>query len=137
MDIFRLNIYAPIPMTTILLIDTIILFYSRYPTEGWIAILFLLGLGYIGFKLTNGLIIGYMKSDMSDDSKSFFLIIHGIASVILAFYLPNNFLNRFEFFKLLYEKHTYWIGITILLLLIIFLMLIGIFISLVFKKKKE
>lgn len=96
-------------------------------TRLWVSVvaLIVLGLGYLGFKLTRGFIGGYLKARIGDNVKSTLIGIHGFGSVILALMLPNNYLVELDFFRELYAQSELWIAASILTLLFIFLLLFG------------
>jgi hypothetical protein len=84
-----------------------------------------MGLGYLCFKMTRGLIGGYLRADIGDNLKGALILIHGFVSVILAFILPNNYLNEISFIKELYEQNGLWIAFSILILTFLFLLIFG------------
>lgn len=93
--------------------------------------LFVLGLGYIGFRLTKGFIGGYLKADIGDEMKSTLLVIHGLGSLILALILPNNYLIDIDVLRDLYNESEIWIAASILTLLFVFILLFGTIFTLV------
>lgn len=108
-------------------LDIILRVYQNPLTHVIVAVVvvMLLGLGYFGFKVTKGFIIGYMKANIGDNLKMTFLLIHGFGSFILAMILPNNYLNGIDFIRGIYEQNELWIGASIVTLLFIFLLLFG------------
>ena len=104
-----------------------LLFFASPQTRFWttVVLLLVLGVGYLGFRLTKGFIGGYLKADIGDRVKSALFIIHGLVSLILALILPNNYLIDIDFFRDLYSQSELWIAASILVLLFMFLVLFG------------
>jgi hypothetical protein len=96
-------------------------------TNVWVSVvgLFVLGLGYLGYRLTKGFIGGYLKADIGDNLKAMMIGIHGLGSLILALILPNNYLVDIDFFRELYEQNGLWIAASIVILLFAFLVVFG------------
>lgn len=118
-------------------IDILLRFPANPQTRFWLSvvILIILGLGYLGFKLTKGFIGGYLKADIAHNLKITLLMIHGFLSLILALILPNNYLNDIDFIGNLYKQNELWIAFTVMILLFTFLLLFGSFFTLLTKKK--
>lgn len=110
-----------------------LLFLPSPETKFWsgLVALFVLGLGYIGFRLTKGFIGGYLKADIGDEMKSTLLVIHGLGSLILALILPNNYLIDIDVLRDLYNESEIWIAASILTLLFVFILLFGTIFTLV------
>ena len=111
--------------------------FSDPMTSIWVGVvaLFVLGLGYLGVKLTRGFISGYLKANIGDNLKIAFVTIQGLGSLILALMLPNNYLVEIEFFRGLYEQSGLWIATSIVILLFTFIVLFGTLFTLLTKNK--
>jgi hypothetical protein len=114
---------------------TILRFFVNPEVSFWVTVvvLIMLGVGYIGLRLTKGLIVGYLKADINDTLKGILLLIQGLGSLILALALPNNYLNGFTFFDSLYKESELWIAASIFILLLLFLITFGTFFSWIFR----
>jgi hypothetical protein len=104
-----------------------LLFFPSHDTKFWtgLVLLFTLGLGYLGFKLTKDFIGGYLKANIGSQAKSTLFAIHGLALLILALILPNNFLVDIDPARRLYDQSGLWIAASIVILLFVFLLLFG------------
>ena len=116
------------------MIQSIILFrpFVSPATSFWgtVVVVIALGVGYIGFRLIKGFIVGYLKVNIRDNLKVTLLFVQGLGSLILALALPNNFLNQFAFFEGLYAESGLWIAVSVFILLLLFLILFGTLFSL-------
>lgn len=112
-----------------------LIFYSA-ETKFWFSLVFLFvaGVGYVGYKLTRGFIGGYLYTGIGDSLKGGLLIMHGLASLLLALILPNNFLVEIEMFHTLYEESELWIAASMVILLFLFLLGIGSLLTIVTKR---
>lgn len=112
-----------------------ILLIARSSTRFWtfLVFLFVAAIGYLGYKVTRGYSVGYLKSNINDRWKGAFLLIQGFASVILALILPNNYLVDIDFFKRLYDENELWIAASIVTLLFLLLIIFGLLFTLIAK----
>lgn len=111
---------------------TIFLFGQRNPTAYAFIIIAILVLG-VALWFTKGIAFGYMQSKLSDKAKSAIVAFHVLISFILALALPNNYLNEFPFFELLYKSSEWWIPVTMFILLLFLIIVLGLFVSIIFR----
>jgi hypothetical protein len=113
------------------------MFFVSAQSKLWVNLIFLfiLALGYLGFKLTRGYIGGYLKADIAHRWKRTLYFVHGLGSLIIAMILPNNFLVKIDFIRGLYDQSGLWIAASIVTLLFAFLILLGAFFTFVTVKK--
>jgi hypothetical protein len=66
---------------------------------------------------------------MSSRLKNTLMNVHGFSALILALLLCNNYLNKINFFKKLYDENELWIARTMLLRLFLLILCIGMVFS--------
>jgi hypothetical protein len=112
-----------------------LLLSSRSTTKFWtfLVFLFVAALGYLGYKLTRGYSVGYLKSNINERWKGAFLLIQGFSSVTLALILPNNYLVDIDFIRRLYDENELWIPASIVTLLFLLLIVFGLLFTLIGK----
>ncbi|MBI3135082.1 MAG: hypothetical protein HYZ14_10460 [Bacteroidetes bacterium] len=115
---------------------------SHGPHDLWVcfAVLIAVGLGYVANIITNGLSFGYQKIPIGNTFKATLTTIHVFGSIVTAFVLPNNYLNKFDYFHKLYEQNGLWIPASMLVIFFVLVLVVGIFATLLAKqagKKKE
>ena len=96
---------------------------------GSMVILVIVMLIYFTNQLTRGRTIDYLNYQMSSRLKNTLMNVHGFSALILALLLPNNYLNKIDFFKKLYNEDELWIAGTMLILLFLLILCIGIVFS--------
>ncbi len=118
-------------------LDILLLLFVDPKTRIWgtIVLLFVFGLGYLGYRLTKGFIGGYLKAEIGNGLKTTMFFIHGLGSLILALMIPNNYLVEIELFRGLYEQSGLWIAASILTLLFMFLLAFGTIFTMMTRKK--
>jgi phosphatidylglycerophosphate synthase len=101
----------------------------------WVSIIFVLigGVVYLAIRLTSGGSTGYTHYAMSERLKLALVLVHGAASFLLALFLPNNYLNQYEFFRNLYVENDQWIAASMLTLLFLFFVAFGLILSSIVK----
>lgn len=108
------------------------------PVADFWLVVFIVTSGVILFvihKLTDGYIFAYSKAKVNKNLIEFLKYFHFISTLILAFFLPNNYLIRFKFFQILIKQDDIWIGISVVVLFIILMVLVGILLTLLLKRK--
>jgi len=97
-----------------------------------VIILMTLILGFLA-RLINKLMRGYIFKylDIIDPEKNLpgLLTFHWIGSLLLAVILPNNLLNNYIFFQILFEKDEFWIPVTMLCVFFTSLIIIGLLLN--------
>jgi hypothetical protein len=113
-------------------------FATNPDTGAFLAIitLLLLGFGILAVKITKGYVSNYLRKDIPNRLKTVMFYFQGIASVLFALILPNNYLVRIDFFRKLYKQQELWIGFSMLVLLLSAIILIGLLFSFVTRKRK-
>lgn len=97
----------------------------------------IIALAFIGLTIgaifiTKGLIYKYVARIKSDSAIFLLTRIHFITSLLLGFFLPNNYLNQFSAINLYYEENGIWIFVSIFLVFIISFIIIGILLNILF-----
>lgn len=82
---------------------------------------------------TKGIIFKYIARFRSDGTIFFLTRLHLILALILAFFLPNNFLQKFDVINNLFKENGILIPVSMLLVFIMGLVLIGVIFNLIFK----
>lgn len=116
-----------------------LLYFVSTEVRLWTGIvyIFLILICFISFRITKGFMVGYVKSKINGIFKLLMLIVHGLGSLILAFILPNNYLNKLDFFNALYEQNGLWIPASIIVILFMLMLLIGSFFTFLTNRKSE
>lgn len=101
---------------------------SKYPEAKiflyLVGITLLLGLLFLN-KISKNRIMGFRKAEINDRVKTALVVIQSAGSLLLAFILPNNYLNTFDSIRRMYEENQMWIPVSMIVLLLFFMALFG------------
>lgn len=101
-------------------------------TSFWIFIVFLLlfTIVFIAIFLTRGKLFEYLFFQMSEQIKILLGSIHLIGSLVTALILPNNYLNKIDYFNSLYNENELWIFASMIIIFFSFVLTIGLLFTL-------
>ena len=83
--------------------------------------------------LSRGLVYAYVTRIKNEKVANVVQNVHFIVSLLIGFFLPNNFLSSFKLFDELYESNGLYILASIFIVFVAFLLAIGLLLNVVLK----